>query len=124
MKLSTYMTIAAIIAFIFGVGFILVPAQVMSIYGVTLQADNQFVARYLGAAYIGVAFLAWLSRNAAPSEARNGILSGIFVLTVLGLAVGIYDALAGAGNSLVWLNVVLFLLLAIGAGSYRFGRAS
>jgi hypothetical protein len=37
MKLNTFMTIAAVIALGFGLAFILVPTQMMSLYGVTLD---------------------------------------------------------------------------------------
>jgi cell division protein FtsW (lipid II flippase) len=120
MKLNTFMMIAAILALLFGVGFIVAPASSLQLYGTTTDLTGEFLARYLGAALIGLAFVIWLTRNAAPSETRKGLLTGLFVTMFLGLVVALYDKFAGAGNALIWLNVVIYLLLAIGFGYFAF----
>ena len=116
MKISTLMMIAALIALIFGLGFILVPVQAINLYGNTLEGVGVFVARYFGASLLGLAFLAWLNRN----EPSKGVQTGFFAAMVLGLAVSVYDAIAGTHNALVWLNVVIYLLLALGFGYFSF----
>jgi hypothetical protein len=116
MKLNTLMVITAIVAFIFGLGFILAPVATIGLYGNTLEGAGVFIARYLGAALIGYAFLAWLNRNAAS----RGVQAGFFAAMVLGFVVALYDALAGTHNALVWLNVIIYLLLAIGFGYFAF----
>ncbi len=119
MKFSTLMTIAAIIAFIFGILFILVPNVTLSFYGNKTDIVGTFLGRYLGAAYIGLAFLAWLNRGVS-SKANQG---GFFVVAALGFVVALYDALAGTrASGLVWLNVVIFLLLGVGFGYFTFGK--
>ncbi len=122
MKLNTLFIITSIVALIFGLAFILAPIRTMSLYGVTLDRSGEFLGRYLGAAFIGFAFLAWLSRNANLTVARNEVVSGFFVTTVLGFVVSVYDKFAGTGNILVWLNVIIYLLLAVGFGYYRFAK--
>lgn len=117
MKLNTFMTIAAILALIFGVGFILVPKPFMSLYGITLSdVGAQFLGRYLGSAFIGIAYLAWANRTTAT----KGTLTGFFVTSLLGFLVAIYDKFAGGSNALVWLNVVIYLLLGIGFAYFAF----
>jgi hypothetical protein len=116
MKLNTLMIITAIVAFIFGLGFILAPAASINLYGTTLNPAGLFMARYFGAALLGYAFLAWLNRNAAS----KGVQQGFFVAMVLGFVVALYDGLAGSANALIWLNVVIYLLLAIGFGYFAF----
>ncbi|OGN90014.1 MAG: hypothetical protein A2Y88_06570, partial [Chloroflexi bacterium RBG_13_48_10] len=104
MKLNTFMVISAIVAFIFGIGFIVAPVTSLNFYGVTVNITGEFLGRYFGASLIGVAFLAWLTRNAPPSETRMGVLKALFVTMLLGFLVALYDTFAGAGNALVWLN--------------------
>jgi hypothetical protein len=117
MKLNTFMTIASILAFIFGLALILVPKPFMGLYGVTLNdVGAQFLGRYLGSAFIGIAFLAWASR----SGASKGVLAGFFVIALLGFVVALYDKFAGGSNALVWLNVVIYLLLGVGFGYFAF----
>jgi hypothetical protein len=116
MRLNTLMTITAIIAFVFGLGFIIAPVASIGLYGNTLEGVGVFMTRYFGAALLGYAFLAWLNRNAAS----KGVQQGFFVAMVLGFVVALYDGIAGTHNALVWLNVVIYLLLAIGFGYFAF----
>ncbi len=120
MKLSTVFTITAIVTFIFGLAFILAPVPAVSLYGSTLEGVGVFIARYFGAALLGYAFLAWLNRYTTS----KGIQAGFFAATVLGFVVSIYDAFAGTHNGLVWMNVIIYLLLAAGFGYYSFMKAS
>jgi ABC-type transport system involved in multi-copper enzyme maturation permease subunit len=48
------------------------------------------------------------------------LLTGLFVTMLLGFVVALYDKFAGSGNGLIWLNVVIYLLLAIGFGYFAF----
>ncbi len=116
MKLNTLMIITAIVSLVFGLGFILIPLQSIGLYGSTLEGSGVFVARYFGAALLGYAFLAWLTRNTASRQ----VTAGFFAAMVLGFVVALYDAIAGTHNGLVWLNVVIYLLLAIGFGYFTF----
>jgi hypothetical protein len=116
MKLNTLMMITALVALIFGLGFILAPVATIALYNNTLEGVGVFVGRYLGAALLGYAFVAWLNRNTAS----RGLQAGFFAAMVLGLVVSLYDAFAGTHNALVWLNVVIYLLLALGFGYFVF----
>ncbi|OGN95227.1 MAG: hypothetical protein A2Z71_07805 [Chloroflexi bacterium RBG_13_50_21] len=116
MKLNTLLMITAVVAFIFGLGFILAPVWTIGLYGNTLEGVGIFVARYFGAALLGYAFLAWLTRNTAS----KGVQAGFFAAMVLGFVVALYDAFAGTHNALIWLNVAIYLLLAIGFGYFAF----
>jgi hypothetical protein len=120
MKFGTFMPIAAVLALVFGLAFILVPAQLMSLYGITLGADGQWIGRYCGSAFLGIGVLTWLGRNASQSEALRAIVLGNFVTSVTGLVVAILNALLGTGNALVWSTVVIYLFLTLGFGYFQF----
>ena len=123
MKLNTFMAIAAILVFLFGLSFILMPVQTMSIYGVALDISGQFLGRYLGSAYLGIAILTWFARNAPKEDgALRAILLGNSVLTVTGLVVALLDVFTGVGNMLAWSTVVIYLLLAAGFGYFYFKK--
>jgi hypothetical protein len=115
------MAIGGVLAVVFGLGFILVPEQLMSIYGITLETAGQWIGRLLGSAFIGNGVLTWLARNAEPGEGLRAVVFGDFVLCVLGLVVVILlNAITGLGNALVWLNVVIYLFLTVGFGYFQF----
>jgi hypothetical protein len=107
MKLSTVFIVAAVAGLIFGLGFLLMPAQVMSLYGVELNDAGQWVGRYLGATFLGIALLNWLVRNAPASDTRRAVVPGDFVLSALGLVVAVWDRIAGSRNALAWLTVAI-----------------
>lgn len=120
MKLNTLFVITAVISFVFGLGFILAPVFMISLYGNSLEGVGIFISRYFGAALLGYAFLAWLNRTTTS----RALTTGFFAAMVLGLAVSLYDALAGTHNALVWLNVVIYLLLSVGFGYFSFMKTS
>jgi hypothetical protein len=48
------------------------------------------------------------------------LLTGLFVTMLLGFVVAVYDKFAGSGNAFIWVNVAIYLLLAIGFGYFAF----
>ena len=122
MKLGTFMAIAAVIAFVFGLAFILVPVQTMAMYGVTLDESGLWLGRFLGSAFIGIAVVSWFARNAAQNGAMRAIVLGFFVLSITGLIVAVLDGLYGSGNALVWSTVVIYLFLSLGFGYFQFTK--
>lgn len=120
MKLNTFLAIAAVLAVIYGLGFLLIPAIFLGLYGITLDVNGLFVARYLGSAFLGVAVLTWLARSLTSQEALRPIILGDFVISLTGLVVAVWDAFAGGGNALSWFTVVIYLFLTLGFGYFQF----
>jgi len=120
MKLSLFMTLAAVAAFLFGLAFLLVPGSTLSLYGITLDPSGEWVARYLGSAFLGIAAITWLGRSATSGSGLRAILEGGFVVSITGLLVAIFDRVYGPGNMLVWSTVVIYLLLSLGFGYFVF----
>jgi hypothetical protein len=120
MKLNTFLAIAAVLAVIYGLGFFLIPAQTAGLYGIALDVNGQFVARYLGSAFLGVAVLTWMARSLTSPEALRPIILGDFVISLTGLVVAIWDAFAGDGNALSWATVVIYLFLTLGFAYFQF----
>jgi len=57
MKLNVLLVVAAVIAAVFGVAFVVASGPLLSIYGVTLDKAGTLVAQLFGASLIGVAVL-------------------------------------------------------------------
>ena len=120
MKLSVVMILSAIVSAVFGLAFILVPAQTVQLYGVTADAPVTYVGRLLGASLVGYAFLSWFARDAKESEARRAIVSALFVGESVGFLMALIGQLAGVVNILGWSTVAVYLLFAVGFGYYHF----
>jgi len=126
MKLNLFLLIAAILALIFGLGFLLLPVLTLNLYGADLSENlhAQFLARYGGSAFLGWAVAWFFARGAKTLEdlKKVGLLGG-FVVGVTGLIVAIMNVAAGINNSLIWINPVLYLFLSIGFGYFYFKKA-
>lgn len=120
MRLSLTMTISAIGSLLFGLAYLLFPERVLSIYNIVLEPSNQWVPRYFGANLLGIAAICWYGRSAKSGIALNAIIKGIFVTTIIGFAVSIFEIINGAGNMLVWSTSTIYFLLSLGFGDFVF----
>jgi hypothetical protein len=123
MKLSNFLVVKAVISLAFGIAFALVPAAVMSLYGVTLDLGGAYMARFLGACLIGIGLICWLDRNANP-QVLQGITLALCIGDTVGFIVALLGQLSGLANALGWVNVFIWLLLALGLGYFRFLKPS
>jgi len=118
MKLKTLLIIKAIVCLCLGVGILVAPKFIYSIFGATLAAGGIFAAREYGASLIGNLMLTWFARNSDESQARWAIVLALCVYDAIGAVVTLIAILAGALNSLAWLVVALYLILALGFGYF------
>jgi hypothetical protein len=125
MKLSNLMVIKAVIVFVFGIGFLLIPTKIMSLYGVTLSQGGAVMTQFFGAAFILLGVVLWSARNAPRSEvALQAIVLAIVIGDTIGFIVALLAQLNGVMNLLGWGNVALYLLLAIGFGYFQFVKTA
>ncbi len=116
-----YMAIfSAVLALGLGIALVLIPEPLVLLYGLTLPPAGIFIARLLGAEFIGYGLLAWFVRDAVDSELRRAILLVIFATDAIGFVVALLVQLSGLMNLLGWSIVGIFLLLALGYGYFRF----
>ena len=125
MKLNSFMSIAGLVALIFGLAFLFAPVGAMAIYGVSLDISGQYVARYLGSAFLGVGVLTWSARNAEKNDlGLRAIILGAFALCVTGFIASLFDVLTGPGNNMVWSTVAIYFLLMLGFGYFQFSNSA
>ncbi len=122
MKLSTLMRINAVVAAVFGIAFVLVPGQVLSLYGPDTTAALKYTGQLFGAALVSFAVLTWSARNAENSEARRAIVLALFVGDAVGFVLALIGQLGNVVNSLGWSTVAIYLLLAVGFGYFQFAK--
>lgn len=124
MKLSTLMVINSIIAFVFGIAFVLIPWQVLLLYGIQPNPEINYLGQLFGGALLTFAILTWIARNAAESDARKAIVKALFIGDVIGFIVALIAQLNNVVNNVGWSTVVIYLLLAIGFGYFSFSKSS
>ena len=119
MKISSFLTLKAIISLAFGIGFIAIPATVWSIYGVTLDPAGIIMTRFFAACLIGIGLICWVTRN-ADFNTLKGITLSLCIADTIGFVIALSMQLSGIINTLGWINVAIWLLLALGLGYFRF----
>ncbi len=122
MKLSTLFIINAVVSALFGIAFVLVPGQVVSLYGVEATATLNYAGQLLGAAFVGFAVLTWSARNSNDSTARRAIVLALFIGNAAGFAVALIGQVDNVVGALGWSTVAIYLLLAIGYGYFQFTK--
>lgn len=124
MKLKTLMIINAIVAIVFGVTFVIVPAHVYSLYDITADEQLIYMGRLFGGTLIAFSLLTWIARNATESDARRAIVYALFTADCIGFVVTLIGQINKVVNALGWSTVVIYLLLALGFGYFQFFKAT
>ena len=120
MKLNAFLIINAIIAAVFGLGFVFVPGQVLSLYDIAGGDQIELIGQLFGASLVAFAVVTWSVRNAPDSEARRAILLALLVGDAVGFIVALIGQLGGVVNAVGWSTVVIYLVLAIGFAYFLF----
>ena len=119
MKLSTFAIICTILAFGFGLGFVLVPVKLMAFYGIPLDASGIGLARYLGVSNFFIGMIFWSYSSVSPTaKSWPKLLTFSLIYDIMMLIVTLQALLNGQGNGNGWSTVVMFALLAIGSAYY------
>jgi hypothetical protein len=125
MKLKYWMVAKAIVVAIFGIGFVLIPTVLASIYGMSLDAAGVLMARLFGGGFIFEAIVLWMARNTDRDDvACRGIIIGVVVSNIIGFIVCLLATLAGVWNALGWLSVALFLVFGLAFAYFWFTKKS
>ena len=124
MKLRNLMVVKAIVCLGFGILFLAIPGQLMSLYGVKLQEGGELMARLYGASLVGNLMLTWFSRNDPGSEALRAAVLGLFVYDAVGLIVAVVAMLSGVMNPLGWSVVAIYLFFTVGYGYFYLVKPS
>lgn len=123
MNLKTLFTFNAIVGLVFGILFLVLPGTATGIYGAELSDAGLLVARLFGATVFGYSVLTWLVRNAGESEARNAIVTSLFIGWGIGFVVALIFQIQGTVNVYGWVNVALYLLFTLGYGYFQFVKS-
>ena len=124
MTYRTFLTFASVVAFIFALGFMLMPTQLISFYNVTLNEGGILISRLFGAALLGFGLLNWSARDFGGGEAQQAILTANLAADAVGFIFSLLGQLGGVPgvNALGWSTVLIYLILTAGFAYLRFAR--
>ena len=117
MKFKTLLTIFAVVAFVAGLTCVLVPAPMLSSYGVSLIPIGYVVFQFWGSTLMGLGMLSWFARNIEEPALQKKFALSFLMTIALGTVMAIRGQYAGA-NDFGWSTVALFSLFTLGFGSF------
>ena len=122
MRLSTLLLIAGLLGLVFGLGFLLVPRPMLTLYGVPTDPSVVLMARFFGAALVQLGLVLYLIREVGDLRTQRGVVIGSFIGSVAGLVVALTGQFWGLVNQFGWSTVAIYGLLTLGYGSIMFGK--
>jgi hypothetical protein len=123
MKLNQWMVAKAVVVAVFGIGFVLVPVFMGSVYGMNLDGPGTLMARLFGAAFIFEGIALWFAKGGAISEKPvRGLVTAVVVSNAIGFIVCLLATLSGVWNALGWLSVGLYLVFGLAFAYFLFKK--
>jgi hypothetical protein len=115
MNAKTYLTIASVIAVLFGLAFLLAPTAATSLYGVPADPHTNLISQFFGTTLIAIGVVQWVAKDFRDRDAVRGILIAAIVGDGLGLIVNLLGTFQGLLNGMAWTTTILYVLLITGA---------
>ncbi len=124
MKLNTLLVINAVVALVYALGSLLVPATLLTLYGITSGPGEQLMAQFFGVALVAVGLLTWFARNVADASAQRAIILALLISDAVGIVVSLLGTLSGVMSVVGWSAVAIYLLLGLGYAYFQFMKPS
>ena len=122
MKLGHWMIIIAFLGVVFGLGFLLIPAQMMDMYDLSSNEDILLMTRMFGSAILGLGGMSWMAKGVPQSKALRANLLALFVYFTFGSISILFLGLQGLANVMMWCTLGFHVPIAIALGYFLFVR--
>lgn len=122
MKLRNLFILGAVVALVYAVAALLVPAKLLTTYGISAGPGEQLMTRFFGASLGGLGLILWLAKDVADATAQRAITLAFFVFSLVGLIVSLQGTLAAVMNGVGWSAVAIDGFFTLAWGYFRFGK--
>ncbi len=124
MKFSNLLLVNAIVALVYGIGLVLLPSTLLTMYGVTPGPAVNLASQLFGVELLHVGLICWFARNVSDGAAKRAIIIASLIGQVIGLVVSLMGTLSGVFNVVGWSAVGIYLLLGLGYAYLQFMKPS
>lgn len=98
----------------FGLGFVLFPEAVSSLYGITgWSASTLLVGRLYGMALLFIAGASFAAQDTQDTTVQRRLCQSNTVCSIIGAVLCLQSVTGGSTNALMWSVVLLFAALAV-----------
>ena len=104
----------ALVAVIFGLAFLFVPAIALQRFGVDEYASTRLVLQFFGTGLLTIGLMAWFAKDAANEAAQKGMGLALLVGSVAGLIMSIIGMATNGIRTLGWLAIVVYFVFVLG----------
>jgi uncharacterized membrane protein YhaH (DUF805 family) len=111
MRMNLAFILLAVLSFIFGLAFLLLPVQVAVLYNVPMDELALWMCRYFGFAVVTVGLVALAARRLHDLHDQRPFAVSFLAYSLLGLGVTVWMSLSPLGNALIWATAAIFALL-------------
>jgi hypothetical protein len=115
MSTRLYLTIAAVVAILYALAFLIIPVQASLFFSDFAEARAVLYLRFCGAAVLAWGLIVWFARDFAEWQAVRGVLIGSVAGLIVNLIITIWATLAGWLNANSWGSAIVLALLLVGA---------
>ena len=113
---KTYFSIFGVLSGLFGIGFVLAPAQVLIMYGIESTPAVALASRLFGGTLLAVAIILWSARDFRDPAAVRAVLMASVTSDAVNFVVVLLAVISGTVNAFGWSTVLIFLCGTLGAG--------
>lgn len=114
-KIRVLLAAGAVVGLMFGLGLLLAPGLLLSLYGLATDSTGELLARLFGVELIGFNVATWVARGSDPraeGSAARAVVRAHVVSETIGALVSAWAASRGFGNPLFWSVVAIYAILA------------
>ena len=124
MKLRTILMLNGIVASAYGISFLLVPATVLEIYGLTQGPSEQLAGQYFGVALVAIGLMTWLSKDISDVSTQRALILSLLISNLAGVIVSVLGTLNDVMSVVGWSAVAIYVFFALGYGYFQFVKTS
>ncbi|MDX1614073.1 MAG: hypothetical protein R3300_07155 [Candidatus Promineifilaceae bacterium] len=114
MGIRNFLLLRAIIALAYAIGLLIIPAQLLQLYGVVPDVGSIAMSRFLAVELVAVGVLCLLARSLGDWSALRAVMQALLISEVIGLMVAVVVTTTGAFNALGWSIVVIYGSMSLG----------
>lgn len=121
MTINNFFLVSSIIILLSGAASVIYPQIMFDMWGESSNQAGLIITQLSGALEIGLAVILWLSRDEKAGIPRRTIAIGGLITYALFTVIMLINVSTGMSLT-VWLNIGLYLLLALGFGYFVLTR--
>ena len=115
MDTRLYLTIAAVVAILYSLAFLLIPVQASLFFSDFAEPRAVLYLRFCGAAVLAWGLIVWFARDFRDRDAVRGVLIASVVGLAANIILNVWATVQGWLNGNAWGSTIVLVLLLVGA---------